>query len=127
MPSAPRKALGLKRRKTADVDREAVLPLLREIKAKNSSRVRELCRVALEALRELEGIELQMDREARDVCPAYLEALPDFKLTFERTPGRFADENDRDTDDDSGSLEQCAEALESMHETSLVTREAGPR
>lgn len=102
---APRKALMSKKRKhTSPEESAAMLLKLKALKARHATRVLELSRSALRAMKEIADIEAAMDLEAaKEVHDDYVDCVPDFKLTFEAVYAQHAEE----ADDTSPRVEDC--------------------
>ena len=56
---------------------------LEAIKRRSAPRVLELCRIATEAMNEMNAIEDKMDADAKKIMPDYMRGLGDYLLTFE--------------------------------------------
>lgn len=96
---APRKALSTKKIKRASPEeKEAILLKLKALKEKHAARMLELTRTALRAMKEMADIEAAMDREAStEIHDAYIDCVPEFKLTFEAVYAQHAEEADDTT------------------------------
>jgi hypothetical protein len=86
---APRKFIGhdessTKKRKVLTPEQlDEALHKLEALKREHAPRARALCQIIQDALQELEELHTRLETEGEEIQPNFVEAVPNFKLTFE--------------------------------------------
>jgi hypothetical protein len=86
---APRKFIGhdessTKKRKVLTPEQlDEALRKLEALKREHAPRARALCQIIQDALQELEELHTRLEAEGERLQPNFVEAVPNFKLTFE--------------------------------------------
>jgi hypothetical protein len=116
---APRRALDTKdrKRKLTEEERAPIIEALSAIKKKKAEMVLALTQTALDALIKLEAIEEEMDAEASKVHEDYVNAIQDFKVTFQD----YYPEHAEELEEPPATLEDARALVQKMNQDASDT------